>query len=240
MTGSEAHGPDGAVMHPGQRGRAMRFSIRVNNDLPVDRLVELACLAERYGFDQIWVSNDLFLRSAPVLLTVLAGETTRIRIGSGIINPYSVHPAETAMLAATLQEVSGGRFLLDLAAGASEFLGWAGIERTRPLARTGQAVRAIRTLLSGGRPADDPGTGPGWTAQAYLRLPAHPVPIYLGGDEPADAHPGRRMRRRGAAAAQPAGAFRHGPGSGAGGTGHCGAVDRGVRPAGVCVVLCGH
>jgi 5,10-methylenetetrahydromethanopterin reductase len=133
----------------------VRFSIRVNNDLPVDRLVELAGLAERAGFDQIWVSNDLFLRSAPVLLTVLAGQTTRIRIGSGIINPYSVHPAEIAMLAATLQEVSGGRFLLGLAAGAQEFLGWAGIERARPLARTGQAVRApagIRRRTCASRP----------------------------------------------------------------------------------------
>lgn len=154
----------------------LRFSIRVNNDLPVDRLVALARIADAHGFDQVWLSNDLFLRSAPVLLTVLAERTERIHIGSGIFNPYSIHPAELAMLAATLQEVSGGRFLLGLAAGAEEFLGWAGIAREKPLTRTAEAVRDVRTLLNGERPG-------GYTPEGHLRFPA-PAPIYLGAMSP--------------------------------------------------------
>lgn len=155
----------------------MRFSIRLNNDLPVALLAEVARAAEEHGFDQIWVSHDLFLRSAPVALAVLAERTSRIRLGVGVLNPYSAHPAEIAMTAATLQEVSGGRFLLGLSAGAEEFLSWAGIARPQPLNRTRRAVTDIRALLAGQRPG-------GWPVAAHLRLPTRQTPIYVGGMSP--------------------------------------------------------
>ena len=53
----------------------MRFSVRVNNDLPFAELLALAVAAEQAGFDQLWFSNDLFLRSAPVLAGALAART---------------------------------------------------------------------------------------------------------------------------------------------------------------------
>jgi len=158
----------------------VRFSLRLNNDTDPSTFVELAEVAEQAGFHQLWVSNDLFLRSAPVLLTHAAGHTSTLQLGTGIMNPYSVHPAELAMLATTLQEVTGGRFLLGLGAGAEDFLRWAGLERPQPLGRTRQAVAAVRALLHGGRPCEREDTGPGWTEDAYLRTPAHSAPIYLG------------------------------------------------------------
>ena len=160
-------------------------SLRLNNDLTVEQYVSLVEVAEAAGFDQVWVSDDLFLRSAPVMVTAAALRTGRIRLGIGILNPYSVHPAELAMLAATLQEVSGGRFLLGLAAGAEEFLGWAGIPRPLPLTRTREAVRAVRALLRGERPAEHDGAGAGWTAEGYLRFPpGPPAPVYVGAMSP--------------------------------------------------------
>src|SRR5918994_2531446 len=114
----------------------VRTSLRLNNDVGVDEFVELARLAESLGFDQIWLSNDLFFRSAPVVLAAAATATSAIRLGTCVLNPYSMHPAEIAMTAATLQELSRGRFLLGLAAGAEDFLRWAGIERPSPIRRT--------------------------------------------------------------------------------------------------------
>src|SRR5215211_4699695 len=111
----------------------MKFSVRFNNDLPVTNYLRLAQAAEAGGFDQFWVSHDLFLRSAPVILTAVAGVTRRIELGTCIVNPYTLNPAEMAMMAATLDEVSGGRFNLGLGAGAAQFLKWIGIEQTRPL-----------------------------------------------------------------------------------------------------------
>jgi 5,10-methylenetetrahydromethanopterin reductase len=161
-----------------------RFSLRLNNDVPVAEFVELARLAESLEFDQIWVSNDLFFRAAPVLLAAAASATSRIALGTCVLNPYSLHPAEIAMTAVTLQELSAGRFLLGLAAGAADFLGWAGIERHHPLRRTREAVVAIRALCSGAAPIDALGSGGRWRPEARLRVPAAATPIYLGAMSP--------------------------------------------------------
>ena len=162
----------------------MRTSVRVNNDLRVDEVLALAEAAERAGFDQLWISHDLFQRSAPVLLAAAAARTERLHLGIGIANPYTVHPAELAMFAATMQEYSAGRFLLGLSAGAEDFLGWVGITHDRPLTRTAQALRAIRALLNGERPADTDGVGPGWSDAAFLRTPPASTRIYLGAMSP--------------------------------------------------------
>ncbi len=162
---------------------APTFSLRLNNDIGVATFVEMAVVAEGFGFDQIWVSHDLFFRSAPVILAAAAGATSTIGLGTCVLNPYSAHPAEIAMTALTLQELTEGRFLLGLAAGAEDFLAWAGIERAAPLRRTEAAVHAIRALCTGGTPetADPDGR---WTSDAVMRIPALPVPIYLGAMSP--------------------------------------------------------
>jgi 5,10-methylenetetrahydromethanopterin reductase len=161
-----------------------RTSLRLNNDTPVAEFVALARAAEEAGFDQLWVSHDLLLRSGPVLVAAAAMATTSIHLGVGVLNPYSAHPAELAMHAATLQELSGGRALLGIAAGAAEFLGIAGIEQRRPLRATRRALLACRTLLDGGCPAEVDGAGP-WAASARLLAPpSSPVPIYLGAMSP--------------------------------------------------------
>jgi 5,10-methylenetetrahydromethanopterin reductase len=158
----------------------MKFSIRLNNDLPLADYLRLAAAAEAAGFDQFWVSNDLFLRSALAILPAIVQATSRIAIGSCILNPYTIHPAELASFAATLDELSGGRFNLGLAAGAADFLGWVGIEQARPVAAMRETVAAVN-LLTSGRPAALNGRFLQWGEQAYLRFaPLRRTPIYLG------------------------------------------------------------
>ena len=158
----------------------MRFSLRLNNYLTLAEYVAIGQAAEAAGFDQIWVSNDLFLRSAPVILQAVARATQRIEVGTGILNPYTMHPAEIAMLAATLDEATGNRFNLGLAAGAGEFLKWIGIDAPQPLGAMRESVLAIRGLLRGERVTMD-GAFLQWSGEAYLRFPAPRVtPIYIG------------------------------------------------------------
>ena len=158
----------------------MKFSVRVNNDLGFEQLLAVAVSAEAAGFEQLWVSNDLFLRSAPALVGALAARTASIGLGIAVMNPYSVHVSELAMLAATLQEISDGRFLLGLGAGSEQFLGWAGIARTHPLATARTALITLRALL--GHQDVDRAQLPEWFgAQSVLRFPlARPVPVYIG------------------------------------------------------------
>jgi 5,10-methylenetetrahydromethanopterin reductase len=162
----------------------MRFSLRLNNDLELSEYVALARAAEAAGFDQLWISNDLFLRSAPVILAALAPATHRIELGTCILNPHTIHPAELAMLAATLDELSGARFNLGLAAGAADFLGWVGIDDPRPVSTMREAIGAIRAWLAGERPTA--GQFVREPAAAYLRFaPRRATPIYLGAMGPA-------------------------------------------------------
>ncbi len=158
----------------------MRASLRLNNDLSVADYVALAQLAEEQGFDQFWVSNDLFLRSCLAILPVVAQQTSRIEIGTGILNPYTLNPAEIAMYAATMDEVSGNRFNLGLAAGAGDFLRWVGLGQAAPLATVRETIDAIRRLQAGERSGDD-GRVLQWTDEAYLRFKSpRCTPIYIG------------------------------------------------------------
>jgi 5,10-methylenetetrahydromethanopterin reductase len=162
----------------------MKFSLRLNNDLPVRDYVKLAQIAEYAGFDQFWVSNDLFLRSCTVILTAVAAATERIEIGTCILNPYSMNPAEIAMFAATLDEFSRGRFNLGLASGAGDFLAWVGVDSPKPRTAVVESIDAINRLTSNERAAID-GDFLHWTNEAYLRFESlRRVPIYLGAMSP--------------------------------------------------------
>src|SRR5579859_66920 len=164
--------------------KRLKFSVRLNNDLPVSDYVRMAQVAEASGFDQFWVSHDLFLRSAPVILTAVAAATERIEIGTCIVNPYTVNPAELAMMAVTLDEFSHGRFNLGLGAGAGQFLKWIGLEQTHPLTAVAETAAALRKLAANERSPMD-GQFLRWTEEAYLRFTAHRrIPIYLGAMSP--------------------------------------------------------
>ena len=149
----------------------LTFSVRFNNDVPPRQFARLAALAEEGGFDQVWVSHDLFFHAAPVLVTAAAHATSRIALGVGVFNPVSMHAAEIAMVAASLAELTGGRALLGIGAGADRFLSWAGLTFDPPVARTERAIREIRALLAGDAP---------WAPEGRMRIPVSHVPIYVG------------------------------------------------------------
>lgn len=146
--------------------------------------MRFAQVAESAGFDQFWVSNDLFIRSAPVILTAVAAATERIEIGTCIVNPYTLHPAEMAMMTATLDEFSNGRFNLGLSSGAADFLNWVDIQPEKPRTAVVETAQAINALLSGDV-ADHSGHLINWSDEAYMRFEPHRrVPIYIGAMSP--------------------------------------------------------
>lgn len=110
--------------------------------------MELAQLAEEVGFDVFWYCEDLFKRDAWIVLTAVAEATERMRLGTAIVNPYASHFSELAMRAATLQELSGGRFILGIGPGAPETLAWAGVHVSKPIQGLVKAVTQLRELLN--------------------------------------------------------------------------------------------
>ncbi len=117
---------------------------------PVEQVVELARLAEELGFSRVWVPDEgLATRDVFVTMAAIAAGTQSISIGTGIVNPYSRHPAMVASAIATIDEMSGGRAFLGYGAGGSLTLGPLGIDRPRPLAHVRDAITACRELFAG-------------------------------------------------------------------------------------------
>ena len=115
----------------------------------VDALVEQATLAEELGYDRAWLP-ETWGRDAVTTLTCIARETTDIGIGTSIIPVYSRSPALIGQTAATLQEVSEGRFRLGLGpSGPIVIENWHGMEFGNPLRRTRETVDIVKQVLSG-------------------------------------------------------------------------------------------
>jgi 5,10-methylenetetrahydromethanopterin reductase len=165
--------------------KIVRFSVRFNNDLPVGEYARLARAAEAAGFDQFWVSDDLFLRSAWVILSSAAQATQRIQLGTCIVNPYTLHPAEMAMAAGALDELSGGRLCLGISSGAVDFLNWVGIPAERPVTAVVETTEVLRRLFAGERVEFHGRFLRNWVPEAYMRFPTRPIPIYIGAMGPA-------------------------------------------------------
>lgn len=119
-------------------------------DVPVGWMVELAQEAEGLGFASCWAADQgLEARDVFVTLAAVAQRTRTLRLGTGIVNPYSRHPAVTAAAIATLDELSGGRAFLGLGAGGLDTLDPLGLDRARPLAALRETIQATRALWRG-------------------------------------------------------------------------------------------
>jgi F420-dependent oxidoreductase-like protein len=153
-------------------------------------LVALAEEAERLGYDSAWASEAWGTDSVTVLAWV-AARTTRIKVGSAIMQIPARTPANTAMTAATLDLMSGGRFLLGLGVSGPQVVeGWHGEPWGKPLAKTREYVAIVRSALRRevvehhGEHFDVPYTGEDATGLGKpLKLMVRPlrddIPIYL-------------------------------------------------------------
>jgi 5,10-methylenetetrahydromethanopterin reductase len=115
---------------------------------PAHRLADIARLAEDLGYDYLWLADERFFREVYATLTLCALSTGRIKLGPCVTDPYSRHPALTAMAIATLDEISGQRAVLGLGAGVSGFREL-GISPARSGVALREAVELIRRLLAG-------------------------------------------------------------------------------------------
>jgi len=110
-------------------------------------LVALAQEAERLGYDSAWAA-EAWGTDAVSVLAWLAAVTERIKVGSAIMQIPARTPAATAMTAATIDLMSGGRFLLGLGTSGPQVVeGWHGQEWGKPLARTREYVEIVRAAL---------------------------------------------------------------------------------------------
>lgn len=114
-------------------------------------LIALAREAEALGYDSVWAS-ELYSFDAFTTLTQLAGKTSHIRLGTNIANIYARTPAMLGSTAASLDQLSGGRFILGIGVSGPQVIeGWHGVPYERPVARTRETIEIVRKVLSGER-----------------------------------------------------------------------------------------
>ena len=126
----------------------MKLGVLLNAEYPAGELVELGRLVEDLGYDQLWYTDVRMFRECYLGLAAIAANTRRIRLGPGVTDPYSRHPAVTASTIATLDEMSGQRALLGLGVGSTGFREL-GIRAEHPVSALRETVGLVRRLLQG-------------------------------------------------------------------------------------------
>ena len=155
----------------------MEFGFTIKPDHSVERTIALAKQAEAAGFSHGWLfDSHVIWRDPYPLLTLIARETTTLRLGTCVTNPATREPSVTASSLAVLQEISGGRFDLGIGRGDSAIrvLG----KPPTTMATLEEAVHVIRALAEG-RPIEYEG--------ATLQLPwsgGHRLPVWIAGYGP--------------------------------------------------------
>ena len=148
--------------------------------------LELAQTAEELGYDSVWTA-EAYGSDAATVLGWLAAGTTRIKLGAGIFQIPARSAAMTAMTAATIDQLSGGRMLLGLGtSGPQVSEGWHGVRFAKQLQRTREYVAVVRMALAHqkvefhGETIDLPlPDGPGKVLKLTVRPVQERVPIYL-------------------------------------------------------------
>ncbi len=145
-----------------------------------DVILHVATRAESLGFDAFFLAEG-WGHDAGVLLAEVAIRTSRIRIGTGVLNIWGRSAGQIAMLASSLYEISDGRFVLGLGAGSPALAeGLHDVVFREPVARLSAVTRQVRSLLDGGR-VTPAGGGRG----LRLAVGPSPVPITLAALGPA-------------------------------------------------------
>ncbi len=149
----------------------------------LEQAIERVKLAESLGYESVYTTH-VAGRESLTVLTAYALATSRIRVGSGVVPIYTRTPATMAQTAATIDELSGGRFTLGLGVSHRPVVeGWHGQTIDRPVAEMREYASIVRAILRG----EDPPQGEKWqTGFHLLGLEPRPaLPIYVAALSPA-------------------------------------------------------
>ena len=125
---------------------------------PPKDLVGLVQEAERIGYDSLWTA-EAYGSDALTPLAFIAAHTSRIRLGTGIVQMSARTPTATAMAATTLDHLSGGRMILGLGVSGPQVVeGWYGQPFAKPLARTREYVSIVKQVLARAEPVSNAGS----------------------------------------------------------------------------------
>jgi 5,10-methylenetetrahydromethanopterin reductase len=154
-----------------------RIGIRLSGGLEPRRCVELAKVAETADLASVWFAENPFQRGVLATAGACAAASSRVRIGIGVVNPFSRHPSLIAMEFSALAELAAGRITLGLGSGVGEAMRRIGYGHHRPVTAVREAVGIIRAMLAGDKVTHRGHVFSVFRAQLGHRSPE--VPIYM-------------------------------------------------------------
>ncbi len=117
----------------------------------LDESVARAKTADRLGFESVWTTQMPDARDAAIVLAAYASHTQHVKLGTGVLPIYTRHPTAMAQMAATLDELSGGRFILGLGISHKVTVeGMWGLRLENPVAAMREYLTIVRTTLRDG------------------------------------------------------------------------------------------
>jgi F420-dependent oxidoreductase-like protein len=161
---------------------------------PPPGAAEAIAEAERLGVDSIWTA-EAYGSDCLTPLAWWGASTTRLKLGTAIVQMSARQPAATAMAAMTMDHLSGGRFILGLGVSGPQVVeGWYGMPFAKPLARTREYIGILRDIWARQGPlaSEGPfyplplpgGTGLGKPLKSSIHPLREDIPIYLGAEGP--------------------------------------------------------
>jgi 5,10-methylenetetrahydromethanopterin reductase len=153
----------------------MAVAVRSDRDAPF--ITRFASKAETLGFEGVWLAESYHYRSVVPMAALTTAVTKRITIGTSIVPSHSRHPGLLAMEASTLDEISGGRFILGIASAPN--VGQKQRRKMSWLASIRDTLNITRPMLAG-EEVDYDGPAHGMTPSRLLVPPKCRVPVYVG------------------------------------------------------------
>lgn len=128
----------------------LNISLGLTTSIPIKEGLKLAVLAEKIGFKRIFVGEDILSKDVFAYISVIALETSRIELATGITSPYVRHIVSLASNALAIQKISNGRFTLGLGPGGiPELKRFLGKEPEKPVLIMRDAALLIKKMFSG-------------------------------------------------------------------------------------------
>lgn len=128
--------------------RVLGVGVWPGAELPSETVIEASREAERLGLHSVWLSEAYFGRDAITLAAVLARSTETILIATGVVNPYTRHPALLAMTFATLAELAPGRIIYGLGTSEPNWMRDLGYDFSRPRSAVVEAMDVYERMLA--------------------------------------------------------------------------------------------
>ncbi len=127
----------------------MRRALYLQDDYPLRESIKLVQYAEARGFEAVWQAETRLARDAVVAMAAYAAATTRIKLGSGVVNIWARNAAVLAATFLTLDDLAPDRIIAGLGPWYDPLAQQVGIVRTRPLLAMREVVETVRGLLAG-------------------------------------------------------------------------------------------